>query len=82
MLLLGAIHNFHFGKRIAGLAQTDGDLGGEEHVTTPRRFLRSVGFEAALGVVVLLVTAILVFMTPARNHPAMMPDSTGSFERK
>ncbi len=40
-------------------------------------FYRSVAFEAALGLVVLLVTAVLVFLTPARNHPAMENAGTG-----
>jgi hypothetical protein len=36
-----------------------------------RGFYRSVVLEASLGIIVLLVTAVLVFLTPARNHPAM-----------
>ena len=36
-----------------------------------RGFGRSVFVEAIIGVAVLLVTAILVFLTPAREHPLM-----------
>jgi len=43
MLLLGAINNYHFGKRAARLAQKQESSE----------------------------TAVLVFLTPARNHPAM-----------
>ena len=41
-----------------------------------RRFHRSVALEAVLGVVVLIVTAVLVFLTPARSHPAMISSET------
>lgn len=36
-----------------------------------RGFSRSVKVEAALGALVLLVTAFLVFVSPGRNHEAM-----------
>ena len=72
MLLLGALNNFHFGKRAARLMEAEkADPDATGHGKLERGFYRSVAFEAALGAVVLLVTAILVFMTPARNHPAM-----------
>ncbi len=72
MLLLGALNNFHFGKRAARLMEAErADPDATGHGKLERGFYRSVAFEAALGVVVLLVTAVLVFMTPARNHPAM-----------
>jgi putative copper export protein/methionine-rich copper-binding protein CopC len=72
MLLLGAINNYHFGKRASRLASRDNSsdtaVAGK---ALERGFHRSVAFEASLGLVVLLVTAVLVFLTPARNHPAM-----------
>jgi len=74
MLVLGALNNFHFGKRAARLVEAQkakSDPSG--HAKLERGFCRSVVLEAALGVVVLLVTAVLVFITPARNHPAMTP---------
>jgi copper transport protein len=78
MLLLGAFNNFHFGKRAARLVEAqkaEPDAGG--HPKLERGFRRSVALEAGLGVAVLLVTAVLVFMTPARNHPAMTDAETG-----
>ena len=76
MLLLGALNNFHFGKRTARLLQAqktnpDPDAGCRPKLE--RGFRRSVALEATLGVVVLLITAVLVFLTPARSHPAMTP---------
>lgn len=72
MLLLGALNNFHFGKRAARLVEAEkanSDASGRAKLE--RGFRRSVAFEATLGAVVLLVTAVLVFLTPARSHPAM-----------
>lgn len=72
MLVLGGLNNFHYGKKATLLEKAEGgdpeagDLDG-----TGRGFSRSVVLEAGLGVLVLLVTAVLVFMTPSRNHPAM-----------
>ena len=71
MLLLGAINNYHFGKRAARLAQKQESLDSDSASPSERSFYRSVAFEASLGVVVLLVTAVLVFLPPSRNHPAM-----------
>lgn len=72
MLLLGALNNFHFGKRAARLVyaqKTNSDVSSLPSLE--RSFRRSVALEAGLGVVVLLVTAVLVFLTPARSYPAM-----------
>lgn len=75
MLLLGGLNNFHFGKRVARLAKLQGEAENDaERVKLDRGFARSVVLEASIGVVVLLVTSALVFMTPARSHPAMSPD--------
>lgn len=75
MLLLGGLNNFHFGKRLARLARMQSEAeNDEERVKLERGFARSVVLEAAIGVVVLLVTSALVFMTPARSHQAMSPD--------
>ena len=78
MLLLGGINNFHFGKRAARLLKAQKAASGAELAKLERGFRRSVAFEAGLGVVVLLVTAVLVFLTPARNHPAMSPNDSQS----
>ncbi len=75
MLFLGGLNNFHFGKRVAHLAKMQGEAENDvERIKLERGFARSVVLEAAIGVVVLLVTSALVFMTPARNHPAMSPE--------
>lgn len=62
MLALGGLNNFYFGGRVRR-----GAAG--------RGFVRSVRIEAALGVLVLLVTAFLVFTTPGRNDAAEAPAS-------
>lgn len=77
MLLLGALNSFHFGKRAARLVETQkAKPDTSAYAKLERGFCRSVAFEAALGVVVLLVTAVLVFLTPARSHPAMTSSET------
>lgn len=78
MLLLGAINNYHFGKRAARLLKLEAGSKTDAAARLERSFYRSVAFEASLGLVVLLVTAALVFLTPARNHPAMENGATGS----
>ncbi|MDQ3802937.1 MAG: copper resistance protein CopC/CopD [Acidobacteriota bacterium] len=60
MLALGGLNNFYFGRRVKRRA-------GEAADHTGRGFARSLRLEAALGVLVLLVTAFLVFTTPGRN---------------
>ena len=77
MLLLGALNNFHFGKRAARLVEaekTNSDVSSL--ASLDQGFRRSVALEAGLGLVVLLVTAVLVFLTPARSHPAMTSSET------
>ena len=64
MLLLGAVNGFRYGPRAGRLAGSD-DEGARGAVE--RGFLRSVRLEAALGVLVLLAAAVLVFVTPGRN---------------
>ena len=77
MLVLGAINNHHFGKRAARLARNKESSELNRSAPIDRSFYRSVALEASLGVVVLLVTAVLVFLTPARNHPAMNNGDAG-----
>ena len=72
MLFLGAFNNFYFGRRAKRLVKArTTDLSASSASRFERSFRRSVAMEAALGVLVLLVTATLVFLTPARNHPSM-----------
>lgn len=72
MLALGALNNFHFGKKAGRLSETDkGEIGLRNHSKVETGFSRSVIVEAVLGIAVLLITAILVFQTPARGHPVI-----------
>ena len=79
MLALGALNGFRFGP----LAERLGAAGDEgERARLERGFVRSLKVEAALGVLVLLVAAVLVFVTPGRNDAMEMtggsPASPGS----
>lgn len=68
MLALGGLNGFRFGplaERLVGAS----DEAGQTRLECG--FTRSLKFEAALGALVLLVAAILVFVTPERNHPTM-----------
>jgi copper transport protein len=69
MLILGWLNGYRFGTSAGRLARDEGDEAGRAEVE--RGFGRSVKVEATLGVLVLLVTAFLVFVSPGRNHPAM-----------
>lgn len=72
MLVLGGLNNFHFGKIAARLSDSqEGEIAANDYNNLERGFSRSVILESALGVAVLLVTAILVFQTPARSHLVM-----------
>jgi putative copper export protein len=72
MLALGALHNFHFGKKAARLSGSEeGEIGSGDPSKLEQGFSRSIIVEAVLGIAVLLITAILVFQAPARSHPAM-----------
>jgi copper transport protein len=72
MLVFGGVNNFHFGKKAARLSGSQaGEGAAQEHNKLESGFSQSVMLEAALGVAVLLVTAILAFQTPARSRPVM-----------
>jgi copper transport protein len=69
MLALGALNGFRFGP----LAERLGAAGDEgERARLERGFVRSLKVEAALGVLVLLAAAVLVFVTPGRNDAMEM----------
>lgn len=72
MLLLGGANNFYFGRKSVRFSAVGGEESGTEATRLESGIKRSVAMEAALGVLVLLVTAALVFITPARNHPALV----------
>lgn len=72
MLFLGALNNLYFGKRAKRLLEArKTNSNATSSSSFERSFRRSVALEAALGVLVLLVTGMLVFLTPARSHPSM-----------
>ncbi len=79
MLVLGGTNTFVIHPRARRLTQSNDGARDPDHLKLDRSFRRSVGIEAALGVAVLLAAAVLVFLTPAREHPGMsnasMPDS-------
>lgn len=79
MLLLGALHNFYFGRRAARIDDEASASSGEAEALG-RKFRRSLALEAAAGVLVLLVTAILVFQTPARTSHANVDGTTQTDE--
>ncbi|MCA1566012.1 MAG: copper resistance protein CopC/CopD [Acidobacteria bacterium] len=72
MLVLGALNGFRFGPRTR---RFNGDEAGRAGVE--RGFGRSVKVEAALGVLVLLISAFLVFISPGRNHESMSAGGKG-----
>jgi copper transport protein len=76
MLALGALNGFRFGPRADRLAAAK-DADGEPHPGLERGFVRSLKVEAALGVLVLLSAAVLVFLTPGRNEREMNMDMSG-----
>lgn len=79
MLLLGGLHNFYYGKKAAALEKAEADdPQAHDGANLERGFFRSVALEAGLGLLVLLVTAVLVFITPARNHTAMDQMNAGA----
>ena len=77
MLGLGGLNTFHFGKKVRQVSKADTD----RLQTLERGFRRSVSSEAVIGVVVLLVTAVLVFLTPPRSHSQVAVNDTHFVEK-
>lgn len=80
MVALGGVGTFVIHPRAKRLIEGDDGAATHNHLKLDRSFYRAVGIEAALGVVVLLAAAMLVFLQPVREHPmnmtrAAMPDS-------
>ncbi|OLE52226.1 MAG: hypothetical protein AUG51_19165 [Acidobacteria bacterium 13_1_20CM_3_53_8] len=69
MIVLGGINTFVIHPRASRLIEREESVEDGEPANLSRSFYRSVRVEAALGVLVLLVAAILVFLQPAREHP-------------
>lgn len=81
MIALGGLNAFVIHPRTKRLLEGEGGTATHEHLKLEHSFYRVVGIEAALGVVVLLAAAVLVFLQPVREHPTKMtradaPDST------
>lgn len=73
MLALGGFNTFVLRRRAERFA--DEEVSGGEHQRTDRSFSRSVRVEAAIGIAVLLLAAILAFLPPARQHEMIMSDA-------
>jgi copper transport protein len=69
MLVLGGVNTFIIYPRATRLLEEEeGVSEGSQPEKLSRSFSRSVKTEAALGDLVLLIAAILVFLQPAREH--------------
>lgn len=77
MLALGALNTFVLRPRENRLVAEA--ISADEHLQADRTFYRSVRIEAAFGVVVLLLAALLAFLPPARIHEMAMPDAAASY---
>ena len=69
MVALGGLNTFILHPRASRLLEKEESALDVQSGKLRRSFYRSVVIEAALGVLVLLVAAILVFLQPAREHP-------------
>jgi putative copper export protein len=70
MIALGGLNTFVLRPRAERFKNEA--VSDDEHRQVDRRFARSVRVEAAIGIVVLLLAAILAFLPPARQHEMMM----------
>ena len=71
MIALGGLNTFVIHRRAKHFVENDDRTETSDHLKLDRAFRRSVRIEAALGVAVLLAAAVLVFLQPVREHPAM-----------
>jgi copper transport protein len=81
MVALGGLNTFVIHPKAKRMIAGDSGTSTHKHIKLDRSFYRAVGIEAALGVIVLLAAAVLVFLQPAREHPTNRsqtdkPDST------
>jgi copper transport protein len=87
MVALGGVSTFVIHPRAKRLIEGDDGAATDEHLKLDRSFYRAVGLEAALGILVLLAAAVLVFLQPVREHRMNMtraawPDSTVVSDRR
>ena len=73
MLALGGLNTFVLRPRAKRFDEEAISAG--EHQRTDRSFSRSVRVEAAIGIAVLLLAAILAFLPPTRQHEMIMSDA-------
>lgn len=78
MVALGGVNTFVIYPRAKRVIESDGGTATHEHAKLDRSFNRSVGVEAVLGVAALLAAAVLVFLQPAREHPARTAQVSGA----
>jgi copper transport protein len=80
MVAIGGVNTFVIHPRAKRVIEGDAGTAAHEHIRLDRSFYRSVGVEAALGVAALLAAAVLVFLQPAREHPARTARANGAGE--
>ncbi|MBC7795976.1 MAG: CopD family protein, partial [Pyrinomonadaceae bacterium] len=73
MLAFGGLNTFVLRPRAKRF--DDERVSAGEHQRTDRSLFRSVRVEAAIGIAVLLLAAILAFLPPARQHEMIMSDA-------
>ena len=71
MIALGGWNTFVIHRRAQHYVEHDDGSEPPDHLKLDRAFRRSITIEAALGVAVLLVAAVLVFLQPVREPPVM-----------
>ena len=71
MIALGGLNTFVIHRRAQHFVEHDDRGDASDHLKLDRAFRRSITIEAALGVAVLVVAAVLVFLQPVREHPVM-----------
>jgi copper transport protein len=87
MVALGGVSTFVIHPRAKRLIEGDDGAAMDEHLKLDRSFYRAVRLEAALGILVLMAAAVLVFLQPVREHPMNMtraarPDSIVVSDRR
>jgi copper transport protein len=77
MVALGGVSTFIIHPKAKRLIEGDEGAATHEHLKVDRSFYRAVRLEAALGILVLLAAAVLVFLQPVREHPMNMTRAAG-----
>jgi copper transport protein len=77
MVALGGVSTFVLHPKAKRLIEGDDGAATHEHLKLDRSFYRAVRLEAALGILVLLAAAVLVFLQPVREHPMNMTRAAG-----